>query len=152
MKQLFIALAIALTATGCNVQTVDMAQPILVADNFYGSLKAGDTTEAMTPYAPSFKASVTSWPKFLTDLQKTYGPVTAAELLEASLSTNNDSPCYKLTYAVRRGVHATEEGLFLCSENRASPWAIHGHSLIRSDNGSEVTAGLMPQEISTPTP
>lgn len=152
MKKLSIAVALALSVVGCNVQTVDMQQPISAADKFYDTLKSGKASTAMTFFAPGFKNTVSRWPKFLGDLQNSFGPVTATELLEASLSANDDSPCYRLVYAVKRGTHATEESLFLCSEQGTSPWLIHGHGLTRSDTGQKVTAGLMPQEISTPTP
>ena len=109
MKKLSIAFALALSVVGCNVQTVDMQQPISAADKFYGTLKSGKASTAMTFFAPSFKNTVSSWPKFLGDLQSSFGPVTATELLEASLSTNDNSPCYGLDYAVQRGAHATED-------------------------------------------
>lgn len=152
MKKLIIVIAVAASAVGCNVQNIDVGQPVAAADKLYGSLQAGDSKAALAQFSPTFKSKVDSWSRLLRNLQSTHGPVTAAELRGAILATNNDDPCYALTYAVKRGSFASDETLFLCSKGGASTWLIHGHGMVRLDSKQSISAGVLPSEVGIHVP
>ena len=151
MKKL-LAVAAVLSLAGCNVQNVDVAQPVAAADKFYGALKASNGKAALAQFAPEFKSQVDTWPRLLGGLQEKYGPVTATELLGSSLAADGESPCYSLTYAIKRGSLASREILFLCSKAGDSPWLIRGHELTRLDTQQTVTGGVLPTEVGVHVP
>jgi hypothetical protein len=150
-KLFFIAVA-AMTIGGCHVQTVDAAQPIAAANDFYSTLKSNNVKAALTHFAPEFKNYENNWPRLLDGLQQRYGPVTAADLQTASLAANGNDPCYSLTYAVKRGTMASTEILFLCSVQGQSTWLIRGHEVTRLDTGQSIAGGVVPQEIGVHVP
>ena len=152
MEKLLFTFAALLSISGCNVQNVDIAQPVAVADKFYGALKSGDGKAALAQFAPEFKSQVDNWPRLLGGLQEKYGRVTGAELQSSSLAANDDGPCYSLTYAVNRGSLASNETLFLCTTSGTSTWLIRGHRLTRLDTSQTVTGGILPNEVGIHVP
>jgi len=154
MQKLLITVVFAAVGllVGCNVQTVDVAQPVAVADKFYDALKSGNGKAALAQFAPEFKNQVDTWPRVLGGLQQMYGPVTATDLLGSSLAADGESPCYSLTYAIKRGSLASREILFLCSRAGNAPWLIRGHRLTRLDTQQTVTGGVLPTEVGVHVP
>jgi hypothetical protein len=142
MQKLSALVATFILLVGCNVQTVDVAQPAAAADKFYGALKSGKGKEAFAQYSPEFKVQASNWSRLLGGLQQQYGPVTSAQLQGSSRSTSDGDPCYSLNYAVRRGSLASNEVLFLCSREGNSPWLIRGHGLTRLDTQQTFTGGI----------
>lgn len=108
-KNPLVVVAAIICLAGCNVQNVDVAQPVAAADTFYGALKSGDGKAALALFSPEFKNQVDNWPRLLGGLQNRYGPVTTAELQGSSLAANGEGPCYSLTYAAKRGDLASSE-------------------------------------------
>ena len=151
MKRLLIATVLG-SLTACNIQNVDIAQPVAVADKFYGALKSGDSQTALTQFAPEFRSHVNEWPNLLSGLDEHAGRVTTAELQGGSLAANKEGPCYLLTYLVKRGQNASNELLFICSKRGASEWFIHGHRLTRTDTKQSISGGILPTEVGTQTP
>ena len=151
MKKL-LTFAALLSIGGCNVQHVDVAQPVAVADKFYKALKSGDGKAALAQFAPEFKSQVDNWPRLLGRLQEKHGHVTAADLQDSSLAANDDGPCYSLVYAVQRGSLASNETLFLCAKDGTSTWFIRGHKLTRLDTKQTVTGGVLPSEVGVHVP
>ena len=152
MRRLLLIAAAALTMASCNVQTVDVAQPIAAAAKFYNALRAGDSRAALTQFAPEFTGQEDKWPRLLDGLQQRYGPVTAVDLQSSSLAASESGPCYLLTYAVKRGTLASTEILFLCSKGGNSPWLIRGQELTRLDTQQSITGGVFPKEIGLHVP
>jgi len=152
MQKLLVTFAALLAIGGCNVQNVDVAQPVAVADKFYGALKSGDGKAALAQFAPEFKSQVDNWPRLLGGLQEKYGHVTAADLQSSSLAANDDGPCYSLIYAVKRGSFASNETLFLCAKDGTSVWLIRGHEVTRLDTNQTVTGGVLPKEVGVHVP
>jgi hypothetical protein len=85
-------------------------------------------------------------------LAKRNGAVSSTELLRASLAAKDGSPCYLLTYAVKRESLATDEKLFVCRNQGSSSWEIFGHELTRLDTKQSVVGGLVPAEASVHLP
>ena len=152
MRRLLLTAAAALTMASCNVQTVDVAQPIAAAAKFYNALRAGDSRAALKQFAPEFTGQEDKWPRLLDGLQQRYGPVTAVDLQSSSLAASESGPCYLLTYAVKRGTLASTEILFLCSKGLNSPWLIRGQELTRLDTQQSITGGVLPKEIGLHVP
>ena len=152
MQKLFVTIAAVLSLVGCNVQNVDVAQPIAAADKFYSALKSGNDKTALAQFANEFKSQVDNWPRLLGGLQQKYGPVTAAELLDSNIGAIDEGPCYSLTYAIKRGSLASREILFLCSKGGNSPWLIRGHQITRIDTQQTITGGVTPTEASVHVP
>ena len=146
-----VILALALLVS-CNFERVDQGPAIAVADKFYAALKAGDGKGALSQFAPAFKTSVDTWPRLLDGLQEKNGAVSSTELLRASLAAKDGSPCYLLSYAVKRGSLATDEKLFVCRNQDSPSWAIFGHELTRLDTKQSVVGGLVPAEASVHVP
>jgi hypothetical protein len=152
MQKLLITIAVAWLLASCHVKTVDVAQPVAVADKFYGSLKFGDGKTALAQFAPEFKSQADNWPKLLGGLQQRYGPVTATELKSSSLAADGNDPCYSLAYEVKRGSLDSDEVLFLCSRDGTAPWLIRGHKLTRMDTQQTISAGVLPTEVGIHVP
>ncbi|TXI51184.1 MAG: hypothetical protein E6Q50_01430 [Lysobacter sp.] len=152
MQKLFAIVAAAALFGGCDFQSVDIDQPVAVADKFYGALKNGDGKTALAQFSPAFKAKETEWPRLLENMQRTYGPVTSVTLQNSSLASNGEDPCYLLTYAVQRRSLASTETLFLCARANVPPWLISGHSLTRADNHQSIAGGMLPSEIGVHVP
>lgn len=150
-KLLTIAAAVVLLG-GCNFQSVDITQPIAVADTFYSALKNEDGKTALAQFSPAFKAKETEWPRLLEHLQRNYGPVTSATLQNSSLASNGEDPCYLLTYAVQRSSLASTEAIFLCAKANVPPWLIFGHSMTRADNHQTIAGGMLPSEMDVHVP
>lgn len=152
MRRLLLTAAAALTMASCNVQTLDVAQPIAAAAKFYNALRAGDSRAALAQFAPEFTDQEDKWPRLLEGLQQKYGPVTAVDLQSSSLAASESGPCYSLTYAVKRGAFASTEILFLCSKGVNSPWLIRDQELTRLDTQQSITGGMFPKEIGLHVP
>lgn len=145
MKKWFMALFIPATLSGCNVEKVDPAPATAVAQAFYKALEAGDPKTALNYLSQDFTTE--PWPRLLNSLNDRYGPVTSADLQGSNLVSDGQSPCYLLTFVVKR--HALEEDdiLFVCRHADASHWSIRGHSLTRRDTGQRVVGGALPSEV-----
>jgi hypothetical protein len=152
LRRTCIVVAALALLVSCNFERVDQGPAIAVADKFYAALKAGKGKDALSQFAPSFKMSVDTWPRLLDGLQEKNGAVSSTELLRASLAAKDGSPCYVLTYAVKRESLATDEKLFLCRNQGSSSWAIFGHELTRLDTKQSVVGGLIPAEASVHLP
>lgn len=152
MKNLLFTCAALLSISGCNVRNVDVAQPIAVANKFYGALKSGDGKAALAQFSPEFKSKIDSWPRLLGGLQEKHGHVTAADLKSSSLAANDEGPCYSLIYVVQRGSLASNETLFLCAKDGTSAWLIRGHELTRLDTNQTFTGGVLPNEVGVNVP
>jgi len=152
IKRIFVVSAVTLLLASCNVQTVDETKPIAVADTFFTALKSGNDKAALNLFSPEFKAAEKDWPRLLANLQQKYGPVTSADLQDASLAAKDDDPCYMLTYAIKRNSLASTESLFICSKGNVSPWLVVGHNLTRLDTNQSIAAGMLPVEASIKVP
>jgi hypothetical protein len=147
MQRLLSYTAMLILLVGCGIQTVDVDQPITVANKFYGALEAGDEKTALNQFAPEFKKQEQNWPRLLNGLQQRYGPVTAAHLDATSLAALDSGPCYTLTYSVKRGGLASREILFLCAKGHTSTWLIRGHAFTRLDTQQTISGGLIVREV-----
>ena len=148
-----LAFALSVLCVGCgDYEVVDQAPAVAVADAFYGALRAGDESEALSFFSPEFKQSVETWPRLLGSMHRQGGTVVSAKLLSASLATQGESPCFLLDYAVDwQGTNTgTDEALFMCrSPKDTASWLIAGHSITRQDNGKSISAGVLPSELGT---
>jgi hypothetical protein len=152
LKRTGVVVAALALLVSCNVERADQGPAIAVADKFYAALKAGDVKDALSQFSLAFKTSVDTWPQLLDGLEEKTGAVSSTELLRATLAANDGSPCYLLTYAVKRGSVATDEKLFVCRNQGSSSWAIVGHEIIRSDTKKTIVGGLIPAEASSHLP
>jgi hypothetical protein len=152
MQRVLITIAAILPLVGCNVQNVDVAQPVAVGDKFYSALKSGDGETALAQFAPEFRTKANNWPQLLGGLQEKYGPVTSAELQRSSLAAYEGGPCYSLTYAVNRGSLASNEILFLCSKGGNSGWFIRGQHFTRLDTQQSISGGILFNEVGIHVP
>ena len=152
MKRTGVVVAALALLVSCSFERADQGPAIAVADKFYAALKAGDVKDALSQFTLAFKTSVDTWPRLLDGLQEKNGAVSSTELLRASLAANDGSPCYLLTYAVKRGSLATDEKLFVCRNQGNSSWAIFGHELTRLDTKKSIVGGLVPAEVSVDRP
>ena len=137
--------------TGCNAESVDSGPPINVASVFYGHLRAGDVTTALTLFSPEFQSSVSHWPKALNSVQSKFGSIVTAELQNATLASNGHTPCYLLVYKVKRESLESHERLFVCRTDEKSKWTIDGQELSRDDTGSDLVGGKIPKMIGVST-
>ena len=154
VKELVFAFSV--LCVGCSSgEVVDKSSAVAVADSFYGALRAGNDSTALSYFSPEFRQSVETWPRLLNSMSRQGGNVTSTKLLGASLRAQADSPCFLLAYAVdRQGVSAgTDERIFVCqSKDDTTSWLIAGHSIMRQDNGKSIRAGVLPSELSVHVP
>jgi hypothetical protein len=152
LKRATVVIAALISLAGCNVETVDQGPAIAVGDKFYEALKARDGKAALSLFAPAFKSSEKEWPRLLGSMQEKNGAVASADLHEASLAAQDESPCYLLVYAVKRDSLASDEKLFVCRAQSGSDWAISGHELTRLDTKESISGGMVPTEVGVHVP
>ncbi len=152
LRRATIAIAALISLAGCNVETVDQGPAIAVGEKFYGALKARDGKTALSLFAPAFKSSEKEWPRLLGSMQEKNGAVASADLREASLAAQDESPCYLLVYAVKRESLASDERLFVCRAENGPDWAISGHELTRLDTRQSISGGMVPTEVGVHVP
>ncbi len=144
------AIALLLFLGGCHHEDVDQGPSIAVADKFYAALKAGNVEGGMRLVSPNFRKDVPQWPSLLALVQEKFGTVSSAEFKSASSSELQHSPCFKLSYAVKRASLMSDEALFVCRTQGGSDWSIEGHSVTRLDNMQSVLGGMMPTDAREP--
>lgn len=151
MRKSLLVLLLPVAVSACHVETVDPAPAVAVAQAFYKSLGGGDPKEALSYFSHDFRAEE-QWPRLLGGLNDRYGPVTSANLQESSLAGDGHSPCYLLTYAVKRNTLAEDEVLFVCRDSDSAHWSIRGHKLTRRDTKQTIVGGVLPSEVGVKYP
>lgn len=151
MKRSIFVLLTLLPLSGCHYETVDPAPAVAVAHEFYGALESGNPKEALGYFSHNFSADE-QWPRLLNGLNDRYGPVTSANLQGTSLAASGNSPCYLLTYVVKRNTLVEDDVLFVCRESDASHWSIYGHKLTRLDTQQSIAGGVLPKEVGVKIP
>jgi hypothetical protein len=151
MKRSFLVLLAPLLLSGCHYETVDPAQAVAVAHAFYGALEKGDPTASLGHFSHDFSANQ-QWSRLLNGLNDRYGPVVSAELQDTSLASDGKSPCYLLTYLVKRSTLEEDDFLFVCRDSDSSRWSIRGHRLTRRDTQQSIAGGVLPKEVGVKIP
>lgn len=151
MRKSLLFLLLPVVASACHVETVDSAPAVAVAQAFYKSLSDDDPKAALSYFSHDFKAE-TQWPRLLGGLNDRYGPVMSADLQASSLVGDGHSPCYLLTYAVKRHALVEDDLLFVCRDSGSSHWSIHGHRLTRRDTNQSIAGGVLPAEVGIKAP
>jgi hypothetical protein len=151
MKRSLLVLLAPLLLSGCHYETVDPGAAVAVAHAFYGALQAGNPTASLGYYSHDFSGG-DQWPHLLNGLNERYGPVTSAELQGSSLASDGKSPCYVLTYLVKRSTLTEDDVLFVCREPDSSRWSIRGHKLTRRDTQQSIAGGVLPKEVGVKVP
>jgi len=118
MRKSFLLLLVPVLLSACHVETADQEPAVAVAQGFYKALEAGDPKASLNYFSHEFSAE-TQWPRLLGGMNERYGPVTSADLKESRLVSDGHSPCYLLTYLVKRNTLSEDDLLFICRERSA---------------------------------
>lgn len=151
MKRWILLLAGPTCLAGCHYEVVDPAPAVAVTTAFYGALQASDSETALGFFSHDFNAQ-SQWSRLLKGLNERYGPVTSADLQGASLSGDGKSPCYLLTYVVKRNALAEDDLVLVCRDSDPSHWSIRGQKLTRRDTQQSIAGGILPTEIGVKIP
>jgi hypothetical protein len=136
-----------------KVHFVDSAPALAAANEYFSYLEKGEPLKAFELYSSEFRARQgEQWKEFLVNVQVPLGTVVSYTLFQAHVVPVERLGCYELRYRVERAHVNSDEGFVVCPADPQPTWVIVGHSLVRTDTGQHVSAGITPVEVGVQVP